>query len=230
MAADALSGPSCPAPWICTPAYLTCRTGRGAKCSAVRVWFRRSASWARRISSASCACTWPRHGIGRPLWLCDAGRLPGVPARGVRLGLLSRGRPSLSGWVGCVIGLARGLLGAVPSPSTHVNGPVPAWVMRAVLWCWGAEPGRSLWRHLLDPIEAVRRLNYHGISPGHGSAPIKDAYRLGLGPLARTMRLPSLLVQLAAFAPRQGAVPVAAVPLSERDLRCRLGPHLSIHR
>jgi hypothetical protein len=77
---------------------------------------------------------------------------------------------------------------------------MPPWVERAVLWCWGTGAGRP-WRHYLrHPVEVVRRLRYHGISPNHGCMAIKAALQLRLGP---SRRLPLVLVQLAAFLRRK---------------------------
>jgi hypothetical protein len=99
----------------------------------------------------------------------------------------------------CVLRLAGRLLDGRP-PAVATAGCFPPWVERAVLWCWGVGAGRPLRHYLRHPAEVARRLRYHGISPNHGSAPIKAALHLGLGP---SRRLPLLLVQLAAFARRK---------------------------
>ena len=105
---------------------------------------------------------------------------------------------------------------------------MPAWVERAVLWCWGAELERPFWRRLLDPMEAVRRLAYHGISPGHGSAPIKGAFRLGLDP--PRLSVPLLLVQVAAFVRRKGPYLWRLFRPRKRPLGRPVGSRLGIHR
>jgi hypothetical protein len=149
-----------------------------------------------------------RHGMARPLWLCDVGAcLEGLP-EGFDWDYCLRGRGS--GWVECVVGLARRLLGAVAVGDYSDRGDgVPAWVERAVLRCWGEE--RPSWRH------------------GHGSGPIKDAFGLGLSPSSPALMASSFLIQLTAFLRRKG-------PYLWRVFRPRkgpmrgAGPRLPVHR
>jgi hypothetical protein len=167
-----------------------------------------------------------RHGVARPLWLCDVGAcLEGLP-EGFDWDYCLRGRPSLSAWAASVMGLACRLLGA--KAASDCADRCPAWVERAVLWCWGAGPERSFWRRLIEPREAMRRLSHHGISPGHGSAPIKDAFRLGLDP--RRLRVPSLLLQVVAFVRRKGPYLWRLFRPKRRPPGRLLGPRVGIHR
>ncbi len=137
-----------------------------------------------------------RHGIARPLWLCDVGAaLEALPA-GFDWDYCTHGDRQRTAWLACVLGLATRLLGARLAAASIV----PPWVERAVLWCWGVGAGQPWPYYLCRPKEAVRRLRYHGLSPNHGSAPIKAAYHLGLGP---ARGLPLLGVQLAAFVRRK---------------------------
>jgi hypothetical protein len=92
-----------------------------------------------------------------------------------------------------------------------------------VLWCCGIGAGRPLGHYLRHPMETVRRLRYHGISPNHGSMPIKAALHLGLGP---NRSLPLLLVQLAAFVRRK----VPHVLQRVRRRRCRVSLPFTIHQ
>jgi hypothetical protein len=144
-----------------------------------------------------------RHGIARPLWLCDvAACLESLPAE-FDWDYWLWGSKHLTDWAVCVFGLACRLLDARLGrqvPTVLRDPRVPGWVERAVLWCWGAGPSRPARQYLCQPVEMVRQLRYHGISPKHGSAPVKAALHLGVGP---NRRLPLLLVQVAAFARRK---------------------------
>jgi hypothetical protein len=94
-----------------------------------------------------------RHGVARPLWLCDvAACLEAIPADFAWDDCLS-GEKYLSSWSRCILGLACRLLGSRSERSLSV----PAWVEQAVLRCWG-------------------------ISATRGVRPIQSALRLGLGP------------------------------------------------
>jgi hypothetical protein len=150
-----------------------------------------------------------RHGMARPLWLCDVGAcLEGLP-EGFDWEDCLRGGAGLSGWTACVVGLARRLLGAVVVGDYSDRGGAPAWVERAVLRCWGG--AQPFWHH------------------GHGSAPIKDAFRLGLSPSSSALMAPSVLIQLAAFVRRKGPYLWRLLRPRKRPVG-RIGPRLSIHR
>ncbi len=135
-----------------------------------------------------------RHGLARPLWLCDVATcLESLPAD-FDWDVCLAGRPHVARWVTCVVELACHLLDAQTTTAPRENEA--PWVERAVLWCWGTEPGQPRAHPLRRPIEALRRLRYHGISPSHGLTPIKAAWQMGLGP---RRGLPLVLLQLAAF-------------------------------
>jgi putative nucleotidyltransferase-like protein len=139
-----------------------------------------------------------RHGIARPLWLCDvAACLESLPVD-FDWDYCLAGRAHLAAWVSCLVGLACRLLKAQTAAAPL--GVVPSWVEKAVLWCWGVGSGQPLAHYLRRPMEALRRLRYHGISPRHGSMPIKAALQLGLGP---SRGLPLVLLQLGAFLRRK---------------------------
>jgi hypothetical protein len=141
-----------------------------------------------------------RHGIARPLWLCDIGAcLESLPAA-FDWNYCLMGEPHLAAWMTCVLGLAEQLLEARPINRPPSPGHVPVWIERAVRWCWGAGATTPVHRYLHNPAEVMRRLRYHGLSPRHGSTPIKAALHLGLGP---SRRLPLLFVQLAGFVHRK---------------------------
>jgi hypothetical protein len=164
-----------------------------------------------------------RHGMARPLFLCDvAACLESLPA-GFDWDGWRRGREHLSQWACCVVGLACRLLGACPDRVTgHLLG-VPSWVEEAVLWCWGGGGGEPVLHDLGHPGEAVRRLRYRGLSKHPGVTAVRAALQLGIGP---GHGLPLLLVQLAAFVRTKG--PEVLRRLVAR--RQRVTGSLAIHR
>jgi hypothetical protein len=140
-----------------------------------------------------------RHGMARPLWLCDVGAcLESLPVD-FDWEDCWWGEAYLARWLACVLGLVHRLLDG-PAAVGPVELSVPTWVERAVLWCWGTGPGWPLRHYLCQPLEVWRRVRYHGISPNHGSMAIKAALQLRLGP---HRWLPLLQVQLAAFVRRK---------------------------
>jgi hypothetical protein len=137
-----------------------------------------------------------RHGIARPLWLCDVAACLELAVEDFDWDCCLSGEKYLTSWTRCVLGLAARLLEARDKRGWNV----PGWVERSVLWCWGIGEGLS-WRHYLShPSEMVRCWRYSGISPNHGSMSIKSALQLGLGPVPW---MPSLLVQVASFVRRK---------------------------
>lgn len=77
-----------------------------------------------------------QHGSAKPIWLCDVAILL---ERGPELVDIERALAA-SAWNGCVIQLARDVLGARPSEALARAVPserVPAWVERALLAGWG---------------------------------------------------------------------------------------------
>jgi len=137
-----------------------------------------------------------RHGIARPVWMCDLWACLESLATDFDWDYCLLGSKYLSDWAACVLGLTGSLLDTGTNAVPRQGKRVPPWVRRAVLWCWGIGAGRSLLHYLRNPVEGVRRLRYHGISPNQGSMPIKAALHLGLGPVSW---LPLILVQIAAF-------------------------------
>jgi hypothetical protein len=115
-----------------------------------------------------------RHGLARPLWLCDIAALAENPTPDFDWDLWRSGRGDLSAWAACVLGLARLLLGANGSAV-----PVPRWVEECTLWCWGAGPSTPSWL----PLNSLCwRLLYKGLGPSPGAAAVKAALHLRLGP------------------------------------------------
>jgi hypothetical protein len=142
-----------------------------------------------------------RHGMARPLFLCDVGACLEVLPAGFDWDGWQRGSKHLSDWACCVVGLACRLLGACPAGVPRQVSRVPSWVEEAVLWCWGGGGERPLRADLRHPVEAMRRLRYRGLSRHSGVTAVRAALHLGLGP---GHGLPLLLVQLAAFVRTKG--------------------------
>jgi hypothetical protein len=82
-----------------------------------------------------------RHGIWRPVWLCDIAvvleSLPELFDWDYFLAGIRRCRE----WLGCIIGLAHRLLGARLDrvPAAIRDREPPAWIVRAVLQQWGSQ-------------------------------------------------------------------------------------------
>lgn len=127
-----------------------------------------------------------RHGLSRPLWLCDVAvalesRPPDFDWDRLRAG--DRGRAQA---VACALGLAQELLGArvegIPAPRCAL----PSWLVPAVLRQWGSGSG---WREpmasfLRRPAGVLRELRGHWPNPIEATmglrAPFDDFPRLPL--------------------------------------------------
>jgi hypothetical protein len=138
-----------------------------------------------------------RHGIDRPLGLCDVGACLETLPPSFDWNLFRSGGKHLLAWAGCVLGLASRLLGA-RVPAAQVV-PVPAWVERSVLWCWGGGPETPLGHVLRHPIDILRRWRYQGLSLSQ-SSPMKTAFHLGVGP---AVPLPLPMLQVARLVSRK---------------------------
>jgi hypothetical protein len=142
-----------------------------------------------------------RHGLARPLWLCDLGAaLAGLP-KGFDWELAMSGKRHRVSWVACMLGLAHRLLQAPIASAPPSIGRVPGWIERAALWSWGAGNGMRLVHYLANPMEGARRLRYQGLGRHVGCGPIKAALQIGIGP---SRVCPLIAVELAAFVRRKG--------------------------
>ncbi len=136
-----------------------------------------------------------RHGAWRPLWLCDLAAALEGRSPDFDWDYCLHGDPVLSGWVVWALGLARRLLEAqIDEPGVAEEAErVPAWVVRSVLWRWGAGRRKPVSYYLRHPRKALAGLCYLGLNP------IKATFRLGLRPRSRLL---VVLAQLGAFAVR----------------------------
>jgi hypothetical protein len=165
-----------------------------------------------------------RHGMARPLWLCDvAACLEALPAA-FDWDYWLWGAKHLSQWACCVAGLACRLLGAcpvsLPLPGTRRD---PGWVEEAVSWSWGGGSERPLRDVLHHPGEVLRRFQYCGLSKHPGVMAVRAALQLGIGP---EHRLPLLLTHLAAFARKKGPSLLRRLVTRRR----RLARPFAVHR
>ena len=162
-----------------------------------------------------------RHGMARPLWLCDVGAcLESLPAT-FDWDTFLAGSKHLSGWASCVLGLGSRLLAVPVPPEAGPTGTVPLQIERAVLWSWGGGSDRRLLHYLRRPAEIVTRLRCQGVGMTR-STPVKAAFHLGLGP---AVSMPLWLIQLLRLLCKKA-------PRVFRRLaspRRRVHPPLSIH-
>ena len=118
-----------------------------------------------------------KHGICRPLMLCDvAVALESLPAAFDWL-LCMGGDEWHSEGVRCALGLARELLGVslndVPDP--WKEAPLPSWIIPAALNAWGAE---EHYLHVPDPLEQLG--DFRGLAKAvrlRWASPIEVTYR-----------------------------------------------------
>jgi hypothetical protein len=104
-----------------------------------------------------------RHGVLRPLWLCDiAAAIEGRPPT-FNWDYFWTGDPVRTQWVRVALTLARTLLGAEGLPAQAVLPALPGWLRRAVLEEWGAGrppqgTRRPMREALRGPIAFIRAL------------------------------------------------------------------------
>jgi hypothetical protein len=142
-----------------------------------------------------------RHGMWRPIWLCDVGAvLEAAPDFDWHYCL--SGEAKGSRWVLAAVGLAQRLLGAEVRDrriARQAAQALPSWLVETLLWRWDSGRERKPFAHYLrHPAEAARGLLHDGLNP------IKAAYRLGICPRSRSLMYP---VQLAAFLARSVEIP-----------------------
>lgn len=134
-----------------------------------------------------------RHGISRPVWLCDlAAALEARPAD-FNWDYCLQGNRVLTRWVLALLALARDLLGArIDEPRVEkLIGRLPGWLIDAVLWRWGAgHEVKPYVEYLKHPTEAAEVISFRYLNP------IKSAYRMGAFP---QRRLHVALIQAACF-------------------------------
>lgn len=132
-----------------------------------------------------------RHGVSRPLWLCDVAALVEAEGRALDWDYLFQGRPRRTEAVKCAVALAGRLLAARLDgvPATVATHTLPSWLEPAVLRQWGLG---SAWR---GPIEAYLRRPTRALWPLRRHWPNAVAATVGVG--APFNGLPRLPFQLA---------------------------------
>lgn len=142
-----------------------------------------------------------RHGVVRPLWLCDIGVALESRKADFDWDLCLNGEQRQADWVACAIGLAHQLVGVEldGTPVAARARNLPSWLLPAVLKEWGSPVYlrgqvtlylrniRRLWRDLLTDL------------PHHWPNPIEATTALS-GPFNELPRLPFQLGHVAARA------------------------------
>lgn len=136
-----------------------------------------------------------RHGMVRPLWLCDVAVCLGALPAHFDWDLFERGNARLTSWARCVIALAGRLPGESNPPSTRPAPDLPPWIEEAVLWSWGGGPRMPLGHCLRRPGQIIPRLRFHGIGLNR-STRIAAAFDVGCEP---TQSVPPGVVRLLRF-------------------------------
>jgi hypothetical protein len=145
-----------------------------------------------------------RHGLSRPIWLCDVAALVEAEGDALDWDCLLRGDLRRTEAVTCALGLARLLLGARldSAPAPVREGTLPSWLPPAVLRQWGRG---SAWRNRVDdylrlPATALGKLPRHwpnavAATMGVG-APFDEHPRLPFQLAYATVRLAGALRRL----------------------------------
>jgi hypothetical protein len=125
-----------------------------------------------------------RHGLSRPLWLCDVAVTLESRREDFDWDRLLSGDRRRAEAVACALGLARELLGAQVEGTPVAGRRLPLWLVPAVLRQWGSGSG---WREpmsyfLRRPAGALRELRRHWPNPIEATvgvrAPFNDVPRL----------------------------------------------------
>jgi hypothetical protein len=160
-----------------------------------------------------------RHGMWRPIWLCDVGAVLEAASDFDWTCCLS-GDAKGARWVLRVVGLAQRLLGVQVRDRRIARQAAEAvpWMVETLLWRWGSGRDRKPFTYYLrHPEDAASGLLHDGLNP------IKAAYRLGICPRARSLMLP---VQVAAFLGRAVEIPRRLW----KTIRPHAGRQFVIHR
>jgi hypothetical protein len=132
-----------------------------------------------------------RHGLERPLWLCDVAALVEARPRDFDWDYFRKGEARRWEAIASALALASRVLGADlgGAPADVVDRPVPAWLEPAVIrqWAKGSVRRRNIEQYLHLPARTLREL------PRHWPNPL--AATMGLG--APFNELPRLPFQLA---------------------------------
>jgi hypothetical protein len=138
-----------------------------------------------------------RHGLERPLWLCDVAALVEGRPRDFDWDYFRKGEARRSEAITCALSLAARVLGADlgGAPPEMVGRAVPAWLEPAVLRQWGkgSVRRRNIEQYLKLPVATLREL------PRHWPNPLLATMGLG-APFNELPRLPFQLAYAGARA------------------------------
>lgn len=126
-----------------------------------------------------------RHGLSRPLWLCDVAVALESRVEDFDWDRLRSGDRRRAEAVACSLGLARQLLGARSPGPPVARYDLPSWLVPSVLRQWGSGSG---WREpmasfLRRPAGALRELRRHWPNPIEATVGVR-------GPFNELPRLP----------------------------------------
>jgi hypothetical protein len=110
-----------------------------------------------------------RHGLERPLWLCDVGALLEGRPRDFDWDYFRKGEARRWDAIACTLSLASRILGADlgGAPVEVADRAVPAWLEPAVLRQWGKGSARrrAIEQYLKLPVATLRELPRHWPNP-----------------------------------------------------------------
>lgn len=150
-----------------------------------------------------------RHGVWRPLWLCDIAVVIETMSADFDWDMCLSGSRREREWIACSIGLAEGLLSAKVDnlPEEARARQIPRWLVSAVLRNWDRCSGASQREPLLaalmsrigDPGGLIEEVRFRWDRPIEASldmnAPFNSIPRLPFQLAATLMRVPQVLAQ-----------------------------------
>jgi hypothetical protein len=121
-----------------------------------------------------------RHGIWKPLWLCDIALAVESRAKDFDWGQCLTANRKQADWVACAIGLAHRLLGARvdDTPAADRSKRLPAWMLPTVLEQWGRPYAsrESISNFRRQPLGILRELRHHWPNAIEGTVGVRGSF------------------------------------------------------